>query len=110
MAIMNGQTTISITTGTVVKTVLILAGAWLLFTLRDLALVLITAVVIASAIEPGVNALKRHGIPRVAGVLLIYVLLFLAFFGIFYFFIPAVLSELATFLSRNFAVSYLKDE
>jgi len=96
---MNGQMNISITTGTIVKAVLVLVAAWLLFTLRDLALVLVTAVVIASAIEPGVNALQRRRIPRALGVLLIYILLFAAFFGIFYFFVPAVLGELAMFLS-----------
>lgn len=96
---MNGQTTISITTGTIVKTVLVLVAAWLLFTLRDLVLVLITAVVIASAVDPAVKAMQRQKIPRILGVLIVYILIFAAFFGIFYFFVPAVLSELATFLA-----------
>ena len=96
---MNGQTTISITTGTIVKTVVVLVAAWMVFLLRDLVLVVITAVVIASAIDPGVKALQRRKIPRVLGVLLVYILLFAAFFGIFYFFVPSVLSELVSFLS-----------
>ena len=91
--------TISITTGTVIKTLVILAGAWLLFELRNLILVVITAVVIASAIEPGVARLMRLRIPRVLAVLFVYVLLIVAFFGLFYFFVPSVLSDLATFLT-----------
>jgi len=93
------QTTISITTGTIVKAVLVLVSAWLLYYLRDLVLVVIVAVVIASAIEPGVARLMRLRIPRIVAVLAIYLLIFVVFFGIFYFFIPSVLSELTTFLS-----------
>src|SRR3989344_2920490 len=91
--------TISITTGTIVKAVVVLAGAWLLWTLRDLVLVLMTAVVIASAIEPAISQLQRRRLPRVLSVLLIYVLLLAVFFGIFYFFIPTLFADFVTFLS-----------
>ncbi|OGG79357.1 hypothetical protein A3A39_01945 [Candidatus Kaiserbacteria bacterium RIFCSPLOWO2_01_FULL_54_13] len=94
-----GPATISITTGTVVMAVVVLAGAWLLWELRDLILVLMTAVVISSAIEPAVARLRAWGLPRVFSVLLVYVLLFAVFFGIFYFFIPTLFADLATFLS-----------
>ncbi len=91
--------TISITTGTVVKIVVVLLGAWLLWTLRDLALVLLTAIVIASAIEPAVQFLKRQRVPRIPAVLLVYILLLTSFFSVFYLFIPAVVSELAAFVT-----------
>ena len=90
---------ISITAGTVLKTVLILVGAWLLFTLRDIVLVVVTAIVIASAIEPGVRALVRNRIPRILAVIIIYLLLFTLFFGLFYFFFPSVLEDFATLIS-----------
>lgn len=90
---------ISITTGTIIWAVVVLAGAWLIWELRDLILVLVTAVVIASAIEPAVVFLRRKRLPRVLAVLVIYVLIFTAFFGIFYFFIPSVLSELTAFIA-----------
>lgn len=90
---------ISITTGTIVTAIVVLAGAWLLWSLRDLVLVLITAVVIASAIEPGVVRLRRRGLPRVFSVLLIYVLLFSLFFSLFYFFVPTLFGELVNFLN-----------
>lgn len=89
---------ISITLGTVIKTVLILVGAWLLFYLRDLVLIVVTAIVIASAMEPALRSLIRHKIPRLVSVILIYLLLFLLFFGLFYLFLPAVLEDLATFV------------
>lgn len=100
MHAMDGRpVTISITIGTIVAAVAVLAGAALLWELRDLVLVLMTAVVIASAIEPAVAFMRRQGVPRVLAVLLVYALILSAFFGIFYFFIPSVLSELTTFIS-----------
>ena len=90
---------ISITAGTVFKTILILVGAWLLFTLRDIVLVVVTAIVIASAIEPGVRALMRKNIPRTLAVIIIYLLIFAVFFALFYFFFPSVLEDFATFIA-----------
>lgn len=92
------QLTISITAGTVLKTIVLLAAVSLLFYLRDLVLVVVTAVVIASAIEPGVRALMRRKIPRLLSVLAIYFAMILAFFSIFYFFLPSVLEDVATFV------------
>lgn len=100
MAGMEGRNlSISITTGTVLKTVALLAGAWLLFTLRDLVLVIVTAIVIASAIEPGVRALFERGFPRILAVITIYLAFFVVFFAIFYFFLPSLLEDFATFVS-----------
>jgi len=94
-----GPVAISITGGTVVTTVLILAAAWLVFELRDLVLVLLTAIVLASAIEPAVAAFGRHKIPRVPAILLVYLLIFGSFFSIFYFFVPTLFGELTTLIS-----------
>ncbi|TSC87065.1 MAG: hypothetical protein G01um10148_170 [Parcubacteria group bacterium Gr01-1014_8] len=91
--------TFSISTGTIVKTLVVLAGAWLLFQLRDLVLVILTAVVIASAIEPGIRTLSRYRIPRLLAVIFIYLFLITLFLGIFYFFLPLVLEDFATFLT-----------
>lgn len=90
---------ISITSGTVVKVIFILGLAWLFFKLYSVALIVLTAVVIASAIEPGVHSLVRRKIPRVFAVLMIYLLMMGSFFVLFYFFLPSVLADFATFLS-----------
>lgn len=91
---------ISITTGTILKILLCIAGAWLLFHLRDLVLVVLTAIVIASAIEPGVARLQKWRVPRILGVILIYVGIIGGFVALFYFFLPTLLSDAATFLSQ----------
>ncbi len=96
---MNPNTTISITTGTILKVLLLLIGAWLLYYLRDLILVVLTAVVIASAIEPAVRALSRRKVPRLLAVLFIYLVLFGFFVAMFFFFVPSVLEDVATFIS-----------
>ena len=87
---------ISITAGTVLKTVIILALAFFLFQLRSVVLIVLTAIVIASAVEPGVRSMTRRGLPRILGVIGVYALLFGTFFVIFYFFLPSVLEDFAT--------------
>ena len=92
---------IAITTGTIIKTLVVLVGAWLLYTLRDIALVIFTAIVLASAIDPGVRGLVRRKIPRVLAVIIWYLLIFGLFFFIFYLFLPLLLEDLATFISAT---------
>lgn len=93
------QFTISITAGTVVKALVILAVAWLLITLQWLVMDVLTAVVIASAIEPGVRGLTKRKVPRTLAVIIVYLLLFLVFFVLFYFFFPSVLNDFGTFVA-----------
>lgn len=72
---------------------------WLLYFLRDFILVVVTAIVIASAIEPAIAALMRRKLPRLLSVISVYLSMFAVFFLMFYFFLPTVLEELATFLT-----------
>jgi len=90
---------ISITTGAVLKIMLLGALAWLLVTLHHILLIVLTAVVIASAVEPAATTLMRYKVPRVIAILSIYVFFFGLFLGFIYFFIPPILSETATLIS-----------
>ena len=89
--------TISITPGTVVMSVFILIGFWFAFVLRDLLLVLLTAVVFASAIEPITLWFVRKGLPRVLAVVILYLLSVLMLVSFFYFFLPPLASETTDF-------------
>lgn len=91
--------TISITSGTIFRALLIIGLVWLLYLLRDLVLVLLAAVVIASSIEPMTQWFLRYRIPRVIAVIGIYLGLVAALFGVLYFFVPSVLRDLAAALS-----------
>jgi len=90
---------VNITTGTVVKTIAILALAWLIYTLWNLVLIVLTSIVIASAIEPGAAGLVRRKIPRVLAVIIMYVLVLSVLFVLFYFFLPSVFGDLSAFLT-----------
>src|SRR3989344_7483558 len=108
---MQSHTNITITSETIFKTIFIGLLFWLLFVLRDLVLVVLAAVVIASAIEPFTRWFIKYRIPRVLSVIIIYVLLIAFFFCIFYFFLPPLLNDISgawLLFSIIFEVSFLR--
>ncbi len=84
---------INITTGTIVKTLLFILLFYVLYLLLDLVFVLLTAVVIASSVEPAAKWFAKYKIPRVPAVIFVYAGVTILFIGIFYFFIPPLLDE-----------------
>lgn len=89
---------IEITAGTIVKGVIILLLFWILFLVKDLVLVVLAAVVLASSIEPLTKWCIKKRIRRLPAVILIYIILALFLAGIFFFFLPLVLTEASTYL------------
>jgi len=75
---MNNSQTINISTSTIFRTILILLALVFLYLIRDILMVVFVAVVIAAAINGPVSWLQRHKIPRILGVIFIY--LFILFF------------------------------
>ncbi len=92
------QLIVNITTGTVIKSILLVILFVALFYLQDLVLVILTSVVIASAIEPATKWFVRYRFPRVVAVMVVYLLFFAFLLGFFYFFLPPVLTEMINFL------------
>jgi len=90
---------LAIAPGSVVMVLLIIAGAYVLWLLRDLALLVLTAIVIASAIEPGIAFFIRWRIPRFFATLLMYVLVLGSVFSLIYFFFPPIIADAVSFLS-----------
>lgn len=90
---MNSGAKIEITTGTIVRVILLITLVALLFYLRDLVLIILTAVVIASAIEPGIKRLGKWRISRLPSVIIIYLLIAIFFVGVFYFLVPPLLDD-----------------
>jgi predicted PurR-regulated permease PerM len=95
---MNKSININITVGSIVKVLLALALAALLWFLRDLVLILLTSVVIASAVDPAVKFFVKFKIPRVFSVLMVYAMVISLFVGIVYSFVPVLLEETSTLL------------
>lgn len=92
--------TVHITSGTIIKTILFLLLVGLLWYLRDIVLIVLTAVVIASAMEPGIHGLMRRKVPRLLSVIILYVLVIGSFFAVALLFIPPVLSDTANFVAQ----------
>jgi len=85
---------IEISSGTILRTILILLLLGFLYLVRDIILLVFLAFIIVSAIDPVVNWLQRKKMPRSLTVLLIYVL-FLALVGVAASFLfPPLVSEI----------------
>ena len=99
-------THISISTGAIVKFFFIPLCIFLLYLLRDLVLVVLTAIVIASFIDSSVPYFKKIGIKnRILGIVIFYASAFLVLGGIFYLFAPLLITEIynfSVFLSTHF--------
>ena len=76
---------IQIGSSTIIKALLIVIALAVFYYLRDIVLVVLLAVIIASAIEPGAKWFLRRGVPRVLAVLLIYFVAVMILVIVFYF-------------------------
>lgn len=86
---------ISITTGTILRAIAVVGLVWLAYILRDLILILLTSVVVASSVEPFTRSMASWKIPRVLGVLIVYLVAMLIISVTIYFFIPPLFNELS---------------
>ena len=89
--------TFSISTWTIVRFVAILLALVIIYLIRDVLIALIFAVIVASAMEPGIEWLKRYRVPRLLGVILIYFAVGAIFSLLIYLVVPLLLEELRTF-------------
>jgi predicted PurR-regulated permease PerM len=99
MAINSGDKVIQISSGTIVKGIAIALVFAAFYYLRDIVLVVLLAVIIASAVEPGAQWFLRRGVPRILAVLLIYFVAVMILVMAFYFLFLPLLNQSATFLS-----------
>lgn len=98
---MNKEQTISISVSTIGKAIVIILLVALLFVLKDLVLVLLMSIVVASAVEPATQALVRQRIPRLFSVILVYLAIAICLLGIVFLLLLPLLSESSDFL-KNF--------
>ena len=92
---------ISIDSGTIVRTILLILLFVFLYIIRDLILVILASVVLASAIEPAIKWFVKNKVPRLLSVITIYLLLAVIVAGIFYIFVPIMLEEASNLLSAS---------
>lgn len=96
---MDREIRVSITPGGVFTALLVVASAYVFWLLRDLALLVLTAIIIASAIEPGIAFFVRHRVPRFFSTLLIYACMFGSVLSLIYLLFPPIIADAANFLS-----------
>lgn len=88
---------VTISSGTMVKAVLILVLFAGLYFLQDVVLVILTSVVIASSVEPATRWFAKYRIARVPAVLFTYITFFAFLVGVSYFFVPPLLDDMSGF-------------
>lgn len=87
-----------ITTGSWVRGLLVLVIFYAVFLVRDFILVIIVAIVIASALEPLISWTKKHHAPRLPVVLLVYLISALGLVALFYFLVLPLAGDVANFI------------
>lgn len=91
----------NITTASWIRGVLVVLAVLLLFYVRDLILVIIASIVIASAVEPAAVWAKKRNFPRLPTILAVYVSSAVVLAGLFYFLFLPLLGEVSG-LIRSF--------
>ncbi len=82
------------------KAILLLVLVVFLYFIRDLLLVILLSVVIASGVEPAANWFQKRKIPRALAVIIVYLIIFLLLGMMFYLIIPTIFSEFTSFSSK----------
>jgi len=90
---------IRISTDTMIRAILLIVAALLLFKIKDILLLILVSIVIASFVEAGVRMFKSWGINRTLSVPIIFTVVIGLIATIFYTFVPIVVRELSGVLT-----------
>ncbi len=88
------KATITISFSTMLNAALIVIGIWAVWFLRDIVAILFVALVFATALDPWVDWLQKRRVPRLAGMLGIYLLLAAVISTLVALLLPSITSEL----------------
>lgn len=98
---LNSTYRVNITTGTLLKAVAVIFLLYLCYVIKDVLALLFVSLIFASAIDPWVDALKRHKIPRAISVVFIYLAALVIISFAIYLLIPPVTEQINS-LMENF--------
>ena len=85
---------ISVTTGTMIRAVLVLFGVWFVYATRALIGVLLVSILLAAVLDPIVDWFEKKRIPRSITVTILYVLIFLFLAVLLLAIIPPMIVEI----------------
>lgn len=97
---MNFDERVEVGTKLLFRTALLIGGVYLLYLLRDVALLVLFAVLTAAALTPAIVKLRKWGLSRTAAVIITYAVLFLGGIAILMVLIPIFFSETKEFLTN----------
>lgn len=89
---------VHITSGTVVATLFLLLFGWLLYEIRGVLLIVVSAIIFSMALAPAKRFLSRFRIPEPISVVILYLFVFLLFAFFLYSLLPVVIQQYQTFL------------
>jgi len=84
---------ISVSTGTMIRVVLVLLGVWIVYMIRSLIGVLLVAILLAAVLDPIVDWFEKKRVPRSVTVTLLYVVIFVILAILLLAIIPPVINE-----------------
>ncbi len=78
---------------------LIFFGFWLIFRFYNVLFLLIIAIVLGTVIRPIVSWLSQRGMPRILGLILVYILIFVLLIGFLFLLFPLLFDQGSTILA-----------
>ncbi|RJO59417.1 AI-2E family transporter [Candidatus Parcubacteria bacterium] len=102
-----GNPSLNISTSTMLRLILVVIVLAFAYTIREVFVLFIVALVLATALDPWVDKMQARKIPRSLGVVLLYILLFGTIALILAIIIPPLINQINE-LSSNFPSLYQK--
>ncbi len=90
---------VRLSNGTIIRTILLILATYTMFVLRDVLILVLVAIVIASFVEAGVQLLAERKIGRSLAVPIIFAIVIVSLGAVFYAFVPIVVRELSGMLT-----------
>lgn len=91
---MNQKYTLDISTGSIIKVILVLLAVWFLYFVRDIIAVIFVSIIIASALTPVVDKICKSKCPRVIAVIFIYLIILAILSATVYFVVPPLIIQI----------------
>ena len=95
---MDGEKTLDVSWRTILKISVTVVIFYVLFSIRDILIWFIFALTISVLFNPAINFLQKRKIPRLLGVIVVYVGIFGLFTFLIFLVVPLFSSEIRTFL------------
>ncbi len=95
----NKSININITPGSIFKGICLVLLIWFLYYIKDVVLVVLVAVVIASGMEPLIIWFSKYKVKRLPAAIISYICMVSIFTSLLIFFVPPVMDEAASMLT-----------